>query len=142
MSWSVLHPDQAMVYVNRERAHAWERDSINWRERALDNLRRLSSEQLWTHEKRDAAGRLLWAAMMHDDGLGSSRLLLRRELLSTLKGDYKVGLPDLSCALVVPLAAGLANLEEAAEMVREMFHGATTPMLGDLLDPAQLETDS
>jgi hypothetical protein len=139
LTWTVLHSDRAMVYVNRERALSWEEDAIDWRERARNNLERLSSRQLWTHEKRDESGRVLWAAMMHDDGLGSARLLLRERLLSALEGDYQVGLPDRSCAVVVPLSAGHDNLSQASEMVRGMFQGATIPMLGDLLDPVDLE---
>jgi hypothetical protein len=142
ITWSILHPDQAMVYVNHDRALSWEQDSIDWRRRAQQNLRRLSAAQLWTHEKRNEAGRLQWAAMMHGDGLGSSRLLLKSELLSELAGDYLVGLPDRSCAVVVPLAAGCANLNQVGEMVRGMFQGATNPVLGDLVVPADLEFDS
>jgi hypothetical protein len=139
VTWTILHAGEAMVYVNRDRAEGWERDSIEWRGRAQRNLERLSAHQLWTHEKRDERGRLLWAAMMHDDGLGSSRLLLGQQLLDALDGQYRVGIPDRSCAIVVPLAAGRSNLEQVGGMVREMFQGATTPMLGDILDPAEVE---
>jgi hypothetical protein len=141
ITWTVLHPDQAMVYVNHERARAWERDAVDWRGRARDNLQRFS-ERLWTHEKRDASGRLFLASMMHEDGLGSSRLLLRERLLAQVGGGYKIGLPDRSCAVIVPLAAGQENLQRAGALVREMFEGATTPMLGELLDPADLEPAS
>jgi hypothetical protein len=141
ITWTVLHPNQAMVYVNHERARAWERDSADWRARARGNLQRFS-ERLWTHEKRDASGPLLVASMMHEDGLGSSRLLLRERLLAEVGGEYKIGLPDRSCAVIIPLSAGRENLQQAADLVREMFEGATTPTWGELLDPADLELTS
>ncbi len=69
-------------------------------------VERIRAAHLWTQERRDESGRLLWAPMMHADALGSSRLLLRRDLLATVGGEYRVGIPDRSCALVIPVSAG------------------------------------
>jgi hypothetical protein len=139
LTWTLIRPEQTMTYVNHQRVRAWEEEGLtDWRERAISNLRQLEEGRLWTHEKRDDAGRLLCAAMMHEDGLGSSRLLLRDELLHHAGGEYRIGMPDRSCGMLFPLAAGTGNMRDAARIVREMFEGATTPMLGDLLDPASL----
>lgn len=139
LTWTILLPGEVMVYVNHDRVAEWERAYINWREAANRNLLRISENQLWTSEKKDAAGRLLWVAMMHGDGLGSSRLLLQKEIFEAIGGTYRIGLPDRSCAIVVPEYAGKDNMMEVTQMVQRMFDRATTPMLRDLLDPNDLE---
>jgi len=140
MTWTILHPEQTMVYVNHDRAAVWEQEGVAWREQAHVNLQRASAGSLWTHEKRADDGRLLWAAMMHSDGLGSSRLVLRAELAAALNGDYRIGIPDRSCGIVIPVTSGEANMAEVAALVRNMYTGATTPMMSELLSPDDLET--
>jgi hypothetical protein len=138
LTWTVLYPD-AMVYVNWERAKGWEREGIDWRERAMANLRALSAESLLTHARYDDDDQLLWGAMLHEDGIGSSRLLLHDDILAELGGTYRIGLPDRSCAIVIPVSAGEPNMAETAVMIRQMYEGATVDMLPDLLDPEDLE---
>jgi hypothetical protein len=135
--WAVLHPGEAMVYVTRERAALWVESSVDWKLRALDNLRRLSSGQLFTGAKvEQATKQLAIAVMMHADGLGSSRLLLADEIAATIGSpSYSIGFPDRSCALVIPDSASHEAKEVAAKLVRDMFRGATVPMLPELLRP-------
>jgi hypothetical protein len=139
LTWTILLPGEVMVYVNHENVSEWDRKHIDWREMANHNLIKISKNQLWTNEKKDANGQLLWAAMIHKDGLGSSRLLLQKEIVEAIGGKYRVGLPDRSCAIVVPESAGRENMMEVTEMVQRMFENATTPMLGNLFDPSDLE---
>jgi hypothetical protein len=139
LTWTILFPGEVMVYVNHENVAEWERSHINWQKAANHNLLRISENQLWTREKRDADGQLLWAAMMHEDGLGSSRLLLQKEIFEAVGGKYQIGLPDRSCAIIVPESAGKNNMMEVTQMVQRMFEKATTPMLRDMLNPNDLK---
>ena len=140
LTWTVVRAAQTMAYVSREQTAVWTTEQITWKEQAMANLWWASRERLWTHEKRDEDGRLLWACLTHADGLGSSRLLLREQLLAAAKGDYRVGIPDRSCGMIVPKSAGEGAMAEVAEMVRSMFDRATIPILPELFDPRELES--
>ena len=139
LTWTILYPGQTMVYVNHEQTKTWERENIKWQETANRNLLKISENRLWTSEKRDEDGRLLWATMAHEDGLGSSRLLLQKEIFEAIGGSYRIGLPDRSCAIIIPESAGSDNMIEATQMVQNMFDKATTPMLRNILNPSDLE---
>lgn len=139
LTWTILHPGGIMVYVNHEDVLVWDSEHINWREMASHNLIRISKNKLWTNEKKDANGRLLWAVMMHKDGLGSSRLLLQKEISEAIGEKYRVGLPDRSCAIVIPESAGRENMMEVKQIVQRMFENAAAPMLCNLFDPSDLE---
>jgi len=140
LTWTILFPDDVMVYVNQDHVAKWEHEKINWKEKALQNLLRISHNQLWTDEKRDSNGQLLWMVMMHSDGLGSSRLLLNKEIRKVIGEKYRVGLPDRSCAFVIPEYIEIDNLIEVTSMVQNIFEKATIPMLSDLLEPGDLES--
>src|SRR5215207_11578677 len=76
LTWVELPDPETMLYVTPGRAAEWDRVRPGWRAVALDAMRRADRGHVWTHEKRGENGALLWVAMMHEDGLGSSRLLL------------------------------------------------------------------
>lgn len=105
---------------------------------ALGNLRDSDAGRTWTHEKRDKDGRLIWVAMMHDDGLGSSRLLCFEEVSAAFPHGYLVALPDRSCGLAVSAGANTAERREFDDMVERSFAGATTPMSDQIMAPEAL----
>jgi hypothetical protein len=65
--------------------------------------------------------------------------LLQKEIFEAIGGKYRVGLPDRSCAIIVPESAGKDNMIEVTQMVQHMFDRATIPMLRNMLDPKDLE---
>ncbi len=95
---------------------------------ALANLR--SSGALFTHENVDGH-QSIWKAMMHEDALGSSRLLLTDEIKDAFPEGCLVGLPDRSCAIVISRSASQEQMRDAQALVRRCFDCATIPMLGD-----------
>ena len=138
LTWVVLNAPGAMVYLTPRVATEWEGQRIDWRARALENLRAEDRGRVWTHEKADASGRRRWVAMMHLDGLGSSRLLCTSELRAAFPEGYQVGLPDRSCALAISTALSSAELAEVTALVEKSYSGATTPMHSGLFDPSGL----
>lgn len=136
LTWVVLRPDETMLYVNEERARLWHDEGVDFPRRAMENLAREQGGRVWTHEKRSDDGRLLFAAMMHDDGIGSSRLLLAAALRELVGEEYLLGIPDRSCALVFPRSR--LEAANASQMTKDIFDGASTPMLGELVAPASL----
>jgi hypothetical protein len=137
LTWVIPTPGQTMLYLTRERAADWERDGIDWRTQAFENLRQ-RSEPIWTHTKVDISHGLLFASMMHDDGLGSSRALLDADIKRQVNGRYQIAVPDRSCALVFPAPTRSVNGRTTVDMIREMYQRATTPLCGKLLEPEDL----
>jgi hypothetical protein len=139
LTWAVLARDQTMVFVNEERDARWSSEGVDWRGRAIANLVERSRTNLWTHERTDAKGDIVFVAMMQPDGLGSSRALLRRALELNIKTKYRIGLPDRSCCILFPISATTIGHLTPAQMVANMYDGATTPLCRDLLEPDELE---
>lgn len=138
LTWAVLTPGETMMYVSHERAATWDKDGTDWRSRALANLRSRSGHPLWTHERPSPTGGFVFVAMMHADGLGSSRGLLAEALSQQLGGSLRIGMPDRSCCIVFQAEVRDIDGREPARMVREMFEGATSPLCGDLLEVEDL----
>ena len=130
-----------MTYVNHERALRWEQEGIDWRARAMQNLEQDARKALWTHDKRSESGAFEFVAMMHEDGLGTSRALLIRPLALNLGCEYRIGLPDRSCAMAFPLTVEKVGNQTPEQIVANMYTGATTPLLGELFDPSLLELE-
>ncbi len=138
LTWAVLAAEQTMVYVNHAAADIWQREGVDWRARALTNLVDRSRTNLWTHHRTDA-GVVVFVAMMQPDGLGSSRALLRRALQLNLRTDFRIGLPDRSCAVIFPQSTTTVSGRTPAQMISDMYDGATTPLCRDLLVPDDRE---
>jgi hypothetical protein len=135
----VLHHEHTMGYVSNELVALWDREGVDWRSRAIANLIERSRTNLWTHEKTDEEGRIVFVAMMQPDGLGSSRALLRRTLELSLKVKYRVGLPDRSCCIIFPATTSTVGERTPEQMVAKMYDGATTPLCRELLEADDLE---
>jgi hypothetical protein len=129
MTWAVLTPAQTMLYVSHALASFWEQRAIDWRARAMQNLRR---EAPWTHTFSGGDGRLYGVAMMHADGLGPSRLLLRDQLARAFPEGYRVAAPERSCG--VAFRSMLLPEEEARmrRLVTRCFTQGTNPLLADI----------
>lgn len=138
LTWVELSEPEMMLYVTPARAAEWDSTQPGWRAIALAAMQRADAGRVFTHEKRAEDGSLVWVAMMHDDGLGSIRLLLTEELARVFPTGYLVALPDRSCGLAV--ARDARELDEVRTMVAAMQSGATIPMIPDLRDPAELRS--
>lgn len=117
LTWTILHDDQVMTYVNAERVDLWERERVDWRFRAQANLIAATRTELWAHERRDASGNIIFVAMMQHDGMGSSRALLVDLIERELGEGVRIGVPDRSCAIVFP--ASVTRLDDlCGELLR------------------------
>src|SRR5512143_1147999 len=65
LTWSVLLPDNTMLYVNHEMARYWDAQGVGWQQLALRNLADHSTDNPGTHEYRRTTGELYAIAMMH-----------------------------------------------------------------------------
>ncbi len=143
VTWVVLNDGGTMSYVNHEAAARYVAEGIDYQSEAMRNLRRDAEGALYTHDRTDddgsEHGRTLFVVAMHEDGLGSSRLLLLPEWREEFPEGFVFGLPERSCAFVVP--ADLSEAEQAIprKIVGECFASGTTKMLPGLHDPSLFE---
>lgn len=137
VTWVELSEPMGMDYVNIDRHAEIEMNGHDVHALAMTNLRRLS-DPLATHSKTEGS-RSLFHAMMHQDGLGTSRLLLLSELDSALPQGYWLGIPERSCGFVVPKDVTASEHDNALEVVRKCYEDGITPMLPGLFERDMFE---
>jgi hypothetical protein len=128
LTWSVLLPDDTMRYVDHEMVRYWNTQGVDWRQVALRNLADHSGNNPWTHEYRRTTGEIYAIAMMHSDGIGPSRLLLRDRLSSLFRDGYCVALPERSCALAFSVDLEGPELSKLQGVIRDCHQKGTRPL--------------
>jgi hypothetical protein len=135
ITWVSFEAGEAMTYLTRAEYQNLEATQPGWQRVAVNNLRHslADSESLYTHAKvSDDARRVVFLAFMHQDGLGSSRLLLTLEWSQAFPNGYYLALPDRSCGLLIPYGVPATELADIQQLVESMYDGATVPMSDQL----------
>jgi len=132
ITWVVLNEPASMTYVSHAMARDFEASGIDYEKVAFQNLCEQSEEYLYTHEKKPE-----FVAMMHKDGLGSSRLLLMDEWNEVFPQGFYFAIPERSCALVVPLDISADRKNGVLNLIHKCFTDGTSPMLDGLHKPEQ-----
>jgi hypothetical protein len=130
-----------MLYVHHALASYWDQANLRWRDLALDNLAS-SSESLWTHEFKRESGELYAVAMMHPDGIGPARLLLRAALERTFPAGYEIAAPEMSCAFVLGSNATGAERQKIQEAIAHCYTEGTRPLADGLFEPDDLTPEA
>ncbi len=115
----------------------WEAAGINWQQRAVINLK-VASRELWTHRQLRPDGSLLMALMMHDDGFGSSRILLSGYLQQHFPAGYYVAIPDRRVGIVTPRNLSERERQEIQNLLQSYYDRASVPIGSQLLAPEDL----
>ena len=136
VTWVELTSKNSMIYVNFERHQEIEMSGNDVHSLAMSHLR--SSEFLTTHEKM-ISDRCTIHIMMHDDGLGSSRLLLISDLDEVFPEGYWLAIPERSCGIVVPKSINAEDRETVENFVEHLYCEGSTAMLPGLLDRSEFE---
>jgi hypothetical protein len=139
LTWVLFDADDAMIYLTREEYEYLNEQHPRWQQTAMENLRVSleEAENIFTQFKLSAdSRRIVFLAFMHQDGIGSSRVLLADELRQSFPAGYALALPDRSCGLLVPQDVTAEELAGVQALVESMYEGATTPMSGALHAPA------
>ena len=141
-TWAVFQELQTMRYVDRTMAAHWEAENIDWQARAWQNLRATSTDPLFTHEFRNKDGRRYAVSMMHADANGPARAMLREALGAEFPEGYLVGLPEMSCGVVLSKSATPEEYDQIAGMVTRCFSEGTRPLVDGLHEPSQIEASN
>ncbi len=76
--------------------------------------------------------------MMHQDGIGPSRILLRDRLESLFPEGYRVAVPEMSCALAFSKELDGFELATIQNTVAGCFQTGTRPLAPGLFDSEDL----
>ncbi len=139
LTWSILERDgsQCSQEVSAEMVTAWEAAGINWQQRAVINLK-MASKELWTHRKLRQDGSLLMGLMLHDDGFGSSRILLSGYLQQHFPAGYYVAIPDRQIGIVTPRNLSVSERKDTQDLLQFYYDWASVPIGSQLLAPEDL----
>ncbi len=138
LTWAYMQPHQTMVYLNRQHVEYLHSRGIDFRRRAIENLR-ASTDPAWSHERRSGEG-MQFVALMHADGLGPSRVLLTDELAAVFPEGYRIAVPERSCGIVFSAKLSGPPLQEVEALIARCFQNGTRPMTSSVFGPADFES--
>jgi len=135
--WAALGPERTMRYVTREMVASWTAKGVNWRDASMQNLQAISPS-LCTHALRREDGEYVQLVMLHDDGIGPSRLLLTRDLERVFPHGYRCAIPERSVALAVSSRATSQELADVTSYVEHCFRNGGQPFLRGFFAPEDI----
>jgi hypothetical protein len=139
LTWALLdrNSPECIRVVTAAMVAVWKAEGIDWQQRAVINLK-VASRELWTHRKLRQDGSIGMAIMMHDDGFGSSRILLRGYLQQQFPAGYYVAIPDRRIGIVTPRNLSLRERQETEETIESYYNTGSTPIGSQLFAPEDL----
>ncbi len=138
LTWAARSPDQTIQYVLHEMQQEWERRGIQWRSRAIQNLRELSTEPIATGTLYRDNGDVWLISMMHADGFGPSRLLLSEELERAFPNGYRVALPERSRGFAFSSDLDLEDADTIDNLIRRCHSTGERPLSTGIFEPNDL----
>src|ERR1700683_4465624 len=121
LAWAALLPDQAIRYVLHDAQREWETQRVDWKTRALQNLRDRSLEPMGSGALFRDNGETWLISLMHSDGLGPSRLLLTDELERLFPNGYRVALPERSRGFAFSSNLDLEDADTIDHLVQSCY---------------------
>jgi hypothetical protein len=137
LTWAFLMPD-AMLYLSASRASALDAAGVDWRGMSRSALVRDFERRPWSREFRNEQGDLEAVALMHEDGLGPSRLICCNRLLRTFSDGFSFFVPERGTALVLSARAGRDVRERIHGLAHDILSHAEVPMSEAPFDHALL----
>jgi hypothetical protein len=138
LAWSIVKPaagTNLWAYVTAEMAAFWEKDDIDWKQVAFDNLRQISNPGA-NGDKCDGTGRPFVLVMLQPDAVGPSRLLLPHLFDEDLGPGYRVAVPERTCAVAFRRVLADDQLADVNAMIAQCFENGTEPVSGQTFDAA------
>jgi hypothetical protein len=138
LAWTILLPDDSIRYVLHEMQRQWEAQGIDWKARALQNLREISPEPLCTGALFRDNGETCLISLMHSDGLGPSRLLLSDQLERVFPKGYRVALPERSRGFAFAADLELEDADTVESLIRSSYSKGERPLSPGIFEPNDL----
>lgn len=137
VTWAALMPEQTMRYVTHDMTRRWEKGDRDWREISMENLADLPGG-LSSHSFLREDGRYFGLIMLHDDGVGPSRLLLSGSLEETFPEGYSCAIPERSVGVALSLGASNEERAKVSEYVDGCYERGTRPFIKGFFSPEDL----
>jgi hypothetical protein len=138
LAWAVPLGNDTTAYILHETQQEWEAKGINWKARALQNLRDLSPEPLGTGALFRDDGETWLISLMHSDGLGPSRLLLADQLERLFPRGYRVAMPERSRAFAFSSDLDAEDADTVESLIRNSFTKGERPLSSGIFEPSEL----
>jgi len=138
LSWAALGAGDMVRYVSYETLRKWEAQGIDWRARAIENLRARSPERLGTGALFRDSGETWLISLTYPDGLGPSRLLLTAELARIFPHGYRVALPDQNRAFAFAKHLDREDSDTVENLIQRSFLNSARPLVHGIFEPADL----
>lgn len=135
VTWALFPKPNLFVYVSHEQASYWDGEGIDWREEAMLNLARIAASARFGR-KCDASGRPFVLSLLTEDAIGPSHLLLPRLFEDEFGSDYRVAIPERTCAIAFRAALSDSEESDVAGIIDGCFRQGTEPMNPDRFKPA------
>ena len=138
LAWAVTLADATTAYVLHETQREWEGQGIDWKARALRNLRELSPEPLGTGALFRDNGETWLISLMYPDGLGPSRLLLAEQLQRIFPKGYRVALPERSRGFAFAADLDHVDADTVESLIRSSYSKGERPLSCGIFEPNDL----
>jgi len=138
LAWAVPLPNDTIAYILHETQREWEAQGIDWRARALQNLRDLSPEPLGTGALFRDHGETWLISLMYADGLGPSRLLLSDQLERLFPNGYRVAMPERSRGFAFAAELDAEDADTVETLIRNSFSKGERPLSCGIFEPSDL----
>lgn len=126
LTWAFLRPENTMSYLSNDDVAAFESMNTDWRRPAREALHTDFGKRLLTHKFQGEGVEAV--ALLHDDGLGPSRLLCVEELRARLGDRFEWYVPERACAFVIAKRATPAMRKRITSAVAHCYESADVPM--------------
>src|ERR1700691_783141 len=138
LAWAALLPDQAIRYVLHDAQREWETQRVDWKTRALQNLRDRSLEPLGTGALFRDNGETWLISLMHSDGLGPSRLLLTDELERLFPDGYLLAMPERNRGFAFGMDLDDVDADTIDNLIQGSYSKGKLPLSPEIFVPNDL----
>lgn len=128
LTWAYLCPGNTMLYLSQKSLRTLTASRADWRKSARDALHGEFLARPWTHHFTGPSGDVEAVAMLHEDGLGPSRLMFVTELLQHFPSGFDFFVPERAAACVLSRGASEIVREKIAKVVFACHQQADVPM--------------
>ncbi len=97
LTWVTFGSPITMIYLTQEQYQELNNKHDGWQQKSFENLRLsiADNENFFSQYKMTTDGQqFLWLCFMNGDGIGSSRILLSKELTKAFPDGYYLAFPD------------------------------------------------
>lgn len=130
LAWAVMTEPKRFLYVDKEAQAVWDSSGVDWRACAKQNLRRIALRFPF-YAKFDEHGVPFVQALITEDAIGPSRLLIPGLFQEHFGDDYMVAIPEETCAIVYRRDLTAEQRVEVDNWIDGCYRVGTKPMTPD-----------